>query len=139
MARDLYRTFYAQGKNDIFANIAGSEQRPMDAVLRLLTLYGITDQAAGLSEGQFSNIDVQALYDSLLEQGMASGVAALEAAQELEETDLADLDRAISGTGIARSCASIAICSRAHRITCGVYQPPVSARCRCDRQQCQTW
>ena len=77
MARDLYRTFYAQGKNDIFANIAGSEQRPMDAVLRLLTLYGITVQAAGLSEGQFSNIDVQVLYDSLLEQCMASEVAAL--------------------------------------------------------------
>jgi len=82
---------------------------------------------------------VQALYDSLLEQGMASEVAALEAAQELEDTDLADLESAIRGTGIARPCASIAICSRAHRITCGVYQPPVSARYRLDRQQCQTW
>lgn len=99
MARDLYRAFFAAWDNDIFANIAASEQRHMDAVLGLLTLYGLTDPAAGQPEGQFTNGDVQALYDSLLDQGMASEIAALEAAQLVEETDIADLESAIAGTG----------------------------------------
>jgi len=98
LARDLYLAFYQAWNNDIFSNIANSEQRHMDAVLTLLNLYGITDPAAVQPEGQFSDTGLQALYDELLAQGMASEIAALETGILVEETDIADLETAIGGT-----------------------------------------
>lgn len=101
LARDLYTTFYDLWKNDIFSNIAASEQRHMDAVLSLLNLYGIADPAAGQPAGQFSDSGLQSLYDDLLAQGSASLPGALEAAILVEETDIADLETAIAQTDLA--------------------------------------
>lgn len=98
LARDLYSAFYALWDSDIFLNIATSEQRHMDAVLNLLTLYGISDPAAGQPAGQFTDAALQNLYDDLLDQGSGSEIAALEAGIFVEETDIADLETAIAGT-----------------------------------------
>lgn len=98
LARDLYSAFYSLWKNDIFSNIATSEQRHMDAVLSLLNLFGIDDPAAGQPAGQFSDASLQALYDDLHDQGTASLPAALSVGILVEETDIADLDAAIANT-----------------------------------------
>lgn len=98
LARDLYTAFYDLWKNDIFSNIATSEQRHMDAVLSLLNLYGISDPAAGQPAGQFTDNTLQDRYDDLYSQGSASLSAALSAGIDVEETDIADLDAAIAGT-----------------------------------------
>ncbi len=98
MARDLYREFYTLWRKNIFYNIAASEQRHMDAVLNLLSLYGIADPAAGQADGQFSNIQLQEEYDALLAQGSISLIEALAASIIVEENDINDLQDAIAAT-----------------------------------------
>jgi hypothetical protein len=73
LARDLYLSFDEQFGGTTFAQIASSEQRHMDAILRKLTRYQLPDPAAGNAIGEFSDDELQALYDDLLEEGTASG------------------------------------------------------------------
>ena len=56
----------------IFDNIAAAEQTHTTAVLTLLEGYRLPDPAAGLAPGEFSNADLQALYDELVETGSRS-------------------------------------------------------------------
>ncbi len=58
--------------------------------MSLLKLYGLEDPVMpGI--GEFSNEDLQALYNQLMEQGSASLVAALIVAATIEEVDILDL------------------------------------------------
>lgn len=98
MARDLYSAFAAEWGVPIFSNIARSEQRHMDSVARLLDRYGLDDPAAGKAPGEFSDPDLQALYDDLLAQGSVSVAAALEVGVLVEVTDIADLDARLETT-----------------------------------------
>lgn len=96
LARDVYLALYEQWGLTPFANIAGSEQRHMDAVLMLLRKYRLPDPAAGLLAGEFANTRLQALHDDLLAQGRLSDVDALKVGGVIEETDLQDLDGALA-------------------------------------------
>lgn len=110
VARDLYLAFYDIYGLSIFQNIARSEQQHMDAVLNLINLYGLSDPAAGQAAGEFSNADLQALYDSLLAQGSVSVVDALKVGALVEETDILDLQEALTETsdsGIQRVFGSL--------------------------------
>ncbi|MEX2469845.1 MAG: DUF2202 domain-containing protein [Pseudohongiellaceae bacterium] len=98
LARDVYIALYSSSGLSIFANIAQSEQRHMDAVLSLLENYGLADPAAGNAEGVFTNAELQSLYDQSLAQGTVSATAALEVGVLIEETDIADLEEAIAAT-----------------------------------------
>ena len=98
LARDVYHYLYEQWSLPIFANIAVSEQRHMDAVLSLLTLYGIADPVGTNAAGVFSNSTLQGLYDQLTAQGSASVIAALETGIYIEDTDIGDLETAIGST-----------------------------------------
>lgn len=98
LARDVYNEFYGTWNEPIFRNIAPSEQQHMDAVGRMLDAYGLPDPAAGNGPGEFEDRDLQALYDGLVRNGSVSRVAALEAGRLVEETDIADLDRAIAAS-----------------------------------------
>lgn len=91
MARDVYLTLYETWGSQVFSNIARSEQSHMDAVKTLLDRYGIADPAAGNGIGQFSNPDLQALYDDLTAQGQESLAEALKVGALIEEVDIADL------------------------------------------------
>jgi hypothetical protein len=75
----------------VFSNIARSEQSHMDAVKTLLDRYGIADPAAGNDIGEFSDPDLQALYDDLAAQGQQSLAEALKVGALIEEVDIADL------------------------------------------------
>lgn len=73
----------------------------MDAVLNLLNTYGVPDSAAGNAAGVFVNSVLQQLYDTLIETGAASEVAAMQVGITIKETDIADLNLAISATSQA--------------------------------------
>ena len=72
LARDVYLTLYDQWNMPVFQNIAGSESTHMDAVLTILDRYGLEDPSAEKAVGEFTNPDLQALYDQLVELGSQS-------------------------------------------------------------------
>lgn len=98
LARDVYQTLYTAWRLPVFTNIASSEQTHMDSILTLLDRYDIDDPAAGNGVGEFTNPDLQALYDQLVSQGRQSLVEALRVGTAIEEIDIRDLDEAIAAT-----------------------------------------
>jgi len=90
LARDLYLNFDEQWGGTTFASIASSEQRHMNAILRKLVKYHLPDPAAGNAIGEFTNVELQALYDDLLDDGMESELAALAVGGYVEELDIVD-------------------------------------------------
>lgn len=97
LARDVYQVLADQWDHPTFANIAVSEQRHMDAVDGLIRRFGLKDTTP-TQPGQFSIPELQALYDELVTEGGQSLTQALAVGVLIEETDIADLDAAISGT-----------------------------------------
>ena len=98
LAHDVYMALYAQWQLPIFQNIAGSEQTHTDAVVQLLTRYGLDDPAAGLAAGEFTDPTLQSLYDQLVAQGSVSLEAALRVGAAIEEIDILDLEERLSQT-----------------------------------------
>lgn len=91
LARDVYDAMAVKWDLQIFDNISNSEQTHMDAVLALLDRHDLADPAAGMAAGEFTNPDLQALYDNLIAQGSTSATDALEVGVAIEELDIADL------------------------------------------------
>ncbi|MEA3336657.1 MAG: DUF2202 domain-containing protein [Chloroflexota bacterium] len=98
LARDVYLTLYEQWGQRIFQNIARSEQTHMDAVLRLIDSSGIEDPAAGNDVGVFTDPDLQALYDGLVNTGSQSLADALKVGAAIEEIDILDLEEYLAQT-----------------------------------------
>jgi hypothetical protein len=98
LARDVYRTFYSSWSTRIFSNIARSEQRHMDAILCKIVQFGLSDPAK-TAIGQFTNTDLQALYDQYVADGSGPYIAALRVGATIEDLDIRDLRSAIEGTG----------------------------------------
>jgi hypothetical protein len=96
LARDVYNTLYATWGIRSFANIASSEQIHMDEVKLLLDRYALTDPT--LAPGQFTNPDLQALYNQLIAQGNLSIGDALKVGATIEEIDIRDLQTRTSQT-----------------------------------------
>lgn len=106
LARDTYLTFYVLYESSgldlsVFSNIASSEQSHMDAILRLLKKYKLPDPAAGNEIGEFTDEELQDLYDSLIAAGKESLLAALKVGGLIEETDMEDIKAAIERSGKA--------------------------------------
>ena len=97
LARDVYRRFHDHWGLASFSNISAAEQRHMDAVLTMLSRYGLTDPALD-QPGSFSNLELQQLYDTLIAQGMGSQTAALWVGALIEEVDMQDLDNMTATT-----------------------------------------
>ncbi|NPA05973.1 MAG: DUF2202 domain-containing protein [Chloroflexi bacterium] len=98
LARDVYLTLYEIWGHQTFANIAKSEEQHMAAVLGLLQTYGLEDPAAGKGVGEFTNPELQALYDELIERGRQSLAEALKVGGAIEEIDIIDLKERIAQT-----------------------------------------
>lgn len=96
LARDVYNALYAVWGQPTFQNIAASEQMHMDEVKLLLDRYGLTDPA--LAPGQFTDANLQALYDQLTAQGSVSLADALRAGAAIEEIDILDLQNRLTQT-----------------------------------------
>ncbi|MFM1931319.1 MAG: hypothetical protein RL226_622 [Bacteroidota bacterium] len=96
LARDVYTKMYELWGMPVFQNIARSEQNHMDQIKLLLDRYDLTDPA--LAPGQFTDPDLQALYDQLVVQGSASLADAMNVGILIEQTDIADLQSRIAQT-----------------------------------------
>lgn len=97
VARDTYQALSARWGHVTFANIAVSEQRHMDAMDNLIARYGLEDSTPEAA-GEFSIPELQALYDELVALGSQSLEDALLVGVLIEETDIADLKKAIRST-----------------------------------------
>lgn len=91
LARDVYITFNAWWQADVFARIAVSEQRHMDAVGKIITALELDDPAADDTVGAFSDEGFAALFDELTKAGSTSYVEALQVGAYIEELDILDL------------------------------------------------
>ena len=96
LARDVYNTLFTVWGQPTFQNIAASEQAHMDEIKLLLDRYGLTDPALG--PGQFSDANLQALYDQLVAQGSVSLADALKVGAAIEEIDILDLQARLALT-----------------------------------------
>jgi hypothetical protein len=89
---------YTKWNLSIFQSILQSEQKHMDAILELLTVYNIDDPAAAMVAGEFTNSDLQNLYNTLITQGQVSLEQALRVGALIEEVDILDLEDALTQT-----------------------------------------
>ena len=96
MAHDVYSSFYDKFGLRVFANIANSESKHMEAVLWLINSYKLTDPASN-ELGVFENADIQNLYNKFMSEGV-NEVEALKIGAFIEEYDIADLEKLISET-----------------------------------------
>jgi len=95
LARDTYLTLYEEWDLTIFSNIASAEQTHMDALLTLLKKYDLPDPAANTKIGEFTNAELQALYNTLIAKGGLSSLDALKVGGIIEEKDMRDIKAAI--------------------------------------------
>ena len=97
LAHDLYVTFAAKYGTTSFSRISNAETRHLTEVRTLLKRYAITDPTAGKAVGTFATESTQQLYNKLVAQGTASVDGAYAAARTVEQTDIADLNKAKTG------------------------------------------
>jgi len=97
LARDVYIVLYKSWNKNIFKNISSSEQQHMDAILKKIKLFGLTDPNSS-KIGSFINLDLQKLYNELIYQGRLSYNDALTVGATIEDRDILDLMNAIKGT-----------------------------------------
>lgn len=92
LAHDVYVAMFALWGHQTFANIAESETTHTEAILALLTKYGVDDPAAGKAAGVFEDSELQALYDTLVAAGSANLIEGLKVGALIEETDIEDIE-----------------------------------------------
>lgn len=93
LARDVYLTLdeYWGTLTNVFANIAVSEEQHTSTVDFLLDKYDVEDPVISNEVGVFTNPELQALYDTLVERGIASFIDALYVGALIEEKDMRDI------------------------------------------------
>ena len=97
LARDVYTALYQKWGLPEFQNISASEQMHMDSLKTLLDRYGLADPAQA-EAGVFSNPELQALYNQLVERGSLSAAEAIRVGGYVEEVDILDLQERLSQT-----------------------------------------
>jgi hypothetical protein len=100
LARDAYLTLHGMFGQSVFKNIAASEQRHMDALLKKINLFALTDPALPQT-GRFTNPTFQALYTQFLQwlaQSKPTYIDALKVGATIEDLDINDLNAAIAAT-----------------------------------------
>lgn len=97
LARDAYIVLFDEWELQIHDNIVDAEQSHMDAMVGLVELYDLVDPATG-TVGTFTNDELQALYDELIEWGHQSTIDSLKVGCRIEETDIRDIQVRIDRT-----------------------------------------
>lgn len=101
VAYDLYTAFATAYGTRPFDRIAASEAKHMEAVRDLLATYGLEDPTVGAAAGEFTDPDLQSLYDTLLAQGEVSETEALAVGRAVELDDIALLEKALDDVSAA--------------------------------------
>jgi len=111
LAGDIYDAFYEQTGLRVFDKIGDAEDQHMDTLIAQANIAGLNlDTILSFPEGQYSNPELQSLYDNLLATGSVSATAALEVGVAIELTDIADLQLAIAdlvGTPLGTAYANL--------------------------------
>ncbi len=97
LARDVYLYAYDKYELKIFKNISNSEQRHMDDVLEILSVYNISDPASS-ERGVFDNEILQGLYNNLTAKSDISLTEALIVGATIEDIDIYDINEFILRT-----------------------------------------
>ncbi|MDF1629155.1 MAG: DUF2202 domain-containing protein [Alcanivoracaceae bacterium] len=100
LARDVYLTMdqYWGQQTSVFANIAVSEESHTSTIDYLLEKYDIEDPVISDEIGVFTNLELQELYHTLVEQGSVSFIDGLHVGALIEEVDMEDILAAIEAT-----------------------------------------
>lgn len=101
MAREVYEALNTNWQRQVFKNIAAAEEYHMTTVKMLAGKFGLQDQLPQNKTGVFADKSLQSMYDELVSQGSQSLEAALKAGARIEETDIADLEKAMAATSNA--------------------------------------
>ena len=96
LARDVYNQLFTLWGLPTFQSIAASEQTHMDQVKLLMDRYALADPA--LDPGQFTDANLQALYNQLMAQGSLSIADAIKVGATIEEVDIVDLQTRFTQT-----------------------------------------
>lgn len=95
LARDVYLTLYDTYNSQIFLNISESEQRYMDALIKLIEKYNLENPV--IEEfGSFTNPVFTELYQNLIGKGVEDYCNALQVGIDIETFDIADIELALS-------------------------------------------
>lgn len=97
LAHDVYTALYSEWGLNIFSNISNSEQKHTDSIATLIEAYNLDDPYMQ-AVGEFSNSDLQELYDQLVETGSESIIDALKVGALIEDLDIVDLENAMNRT-----------------------------------------
>jgi hypothetical protein len=97
LAHDVYLYLYDDWGLQIHGNIVDSEQSHMDAMLHLIEKYELEDPAADAA-GTFTNDELQAMYDELIDWGDESVLDSLKVGCRIEATDIRDIQTRIDRT-----------------------------------------
>lgn len=97
LAHDVYVTLNTLYNINAFANISESEQRHTEAILDLINKYNLTDPVGTNGMGEFTNPDLQQLYNDLVAEGSKRLEEALRVGAAIEEIDILDIEEAIEG------------------------------------------
>jgi hypothetical protein len=98
LAHDVYAALYSLWGANVFYQISLSETTHTEAILTLLTKYGIDDPAATTAPGEFADPELQTLYNTLMAMGQASLIEALKVGALIEETDIQDINEKLAIT-----------------------------------------
>jgi hypothetical protein len=98
LAHDIYVEMYNSYGAYVFNNISESEQRHMDSVAKLISKYELDDTVVNNGPGIFTNEVIRDEYDRLLDKGNLNLTSALEVGVEIEEMDIADIERMLEQT-----------------------------------------
>lgn len=98
LARDVYTALGKKFPQPIFFNIAQSENTHMEQMRMLLERYQIEDPVKDKKEGEFASKEMQELYKSLVERGTVSIQEAYKVGALVEEMDIVDIRKLMSGT-----------------------------------------
>ena len=105
LAGDIYEAFYDLYGVKVFDNIAQSEDKHFDALINQAEKIGIdVDEFVFAPAGEFTNEELQEMYDDLLAAGSESLDAAVAVGVAIEEKDMVDIAEAaalVEGTQLA--------------------------------------
>lgn len=93
LARDVYAYLAANVTSQKFSNIVKSEQSHMDQVAALLKTYKVWNPTLNRKAGVFYDKSLQALYTTLTAQGSAGVAEAFNVGVQIEQIDIADLEK----------------------------------------------
>ncbi len=95
LAHDVYVALYEKWGLRTFNNIQNSETTHQNMALGVIESRGLTDPRKR-DTGQFTNKDLQLLYDKLVAQGSQSVTEAYKVGVTIEELDISDIQKMLS-------------------------------------------